>query len=338
MPEEALVLAKMALVVAGVLGLGVPVTMLCERRFGARLQRRFGPRDAGPRGVLQPLADLVKLMARQQPVRGMEANLAPILALVSVLMVFAAIPFGESIAWAGRVHAAQAVDLGLLYVLAALAVFFFAPLWGAWSTGDQRAILDGVRYVARQLGYLLCIGLSAVGVLLLSGSASLADIALSQTRYWGPLPLWNGWLQPLGCAVFALAGLCWAGRPPVESDPAFPGFGKRYDSGYGGGQLALWQLADHARLLAVACLVVALYGGGWHWPGWTEPGGGPLAADLAKIGVFAAKTLLALLALLWLRWSLPGLGLRRGQSLAWKVLLPLSLFNLVAVTWIATLR
>jgi len=84
-------------------------------------------------------------------------------------------------------------------------------------------------------------------------------------------------------------------------------------------------------------LAVALYGGGWHCPGWAEPGVGGLGADLAKVGIFAAKTALALLALLWLRWSLPGLGLRRGQSLAWKVLLPLSLVNLAAVTWIATL-
>ena len=101
--------------------------------------------------------------------------------------------------------------------------------------------------------------------------------------------------------------------------------------------MALWQLAGHARLLAVACLAVALYGGGWHCPGWAEPGVGGLGADLAKVGISAAKTALALLALLWLRWSLPGLGLRRGQSLAWKVLLPLSLVNLAAVTWIATL-
>jgi len=103
------------------------------------------------------------------------------------------------------------------------------------------------------------------------------------------------------------------------------------------GPVALWQLADHARLLAVACLALALCGGGWHCPGWAEPGVGGLGADLAKVGIFAAKTALVLLALLWLCWSLPGLGLRRGQSLAWKVLLPLSLVNLAAVTWIATL-
>jgi NADH-quinone oxidoreductase subunit H len=335
MLQEAQVLVKVALILSGVLCCGVPATMLCQRRFGARLQRRYGPRAAGPRGVLQPLADLVKLMARQQP--GSANVLAPVLGLVAALMVFAAIPFGENITWAGQMHAVQVADPGLLYVLAVLVLFFFAPLWGGWSAGDQRSLLDGVRHAARQLGYLLCIGLSAVGILLLSGSASLADIVQAQARSWGPLPLWNGWLQPLGCVVFAVAGLCWAGLPPLESDRAATGFGARYDSAYGGGPLALWQLADHARLLAVACLAVALYGGGWHCPGWAEPGVGGLGADLAKVGIFAAKTALALLALLWLRWSLPGLGLRRGQSLAWKVLLPLSLVNLAAVTWIATL-
>ena len=149
--------------------------------------------------------------------------------------------------------------------------------------------------------------------------------------------MWNGWLQPLGCVVFAVAGLSWAGLPPLESDRAATGFGARCDSAYGCGPVALWQLADHARLLAVACLALALCGGGWHCPGWAEPGVGGLGADLAKVGIFAAKTALVLLALLWLCWSLPCLGLRRGQSLAWKVLLPLSLVNLAAVTWIATL-
>lgn len=339
MQEQALLMARAALVLLAILAVGVPMTMLCERRFGARLQRRFGPRVAGPRGVLQPLADLIKLMGRQQPAsnRRMQAVIAPLAAFIAALLVFVAIPFGESFSLAGQIIAGPVADLGILGVLATLAAFFLWPLWGAWSSGDHRALLSGVRYVARQLGYLLCIGLSAVGVLLLSASVSLADIVLVQTGSWGLLPLWNFWLQPLGCVVFMISGLAWAGRPPVESDAGLAGIESSYDSGYGGGTLALWQLADHARLLAIACLVVALYGGGWHWPGLAEPGGGPLVNDLVKVGVFVAKTWLALLLLLWLRWSLPGLGLRRGQNLAWKVLLPLSLINIAATIAVVAL-
>jgi len=338
--EQALVLAKTVLILVGVLGLGVPATMLCERRFGARLQSRFGSRAAGPGGVLQPFADLFKLLARQQavPARRIEVVLAPLGSLVAVLLVFAAIPFGQSCPLGGRVYTLQVADPGLLYVLAAMAFFFFGPLWGAWSAGDQRALLGGVRYVAGQLGYLLCTGLSVAGVLLLNGTVSLADIVLAQTATWGPLPLWNGWLSPLGCVVFMVAGLAWAGRPPIESDPAFVGIGTEYGSGYGGGQLALWQLADHARLLAIASLVVVLYAGGWHWPDFAEPGPGSLLDGLAKVGVFAAKTLVVLLLLLWVRWSFPGLGPGRGRTLPWQVLLPLSLINLVAAIWITTLR
>ena len=337
MREETLVMAQAAVVLLLILGIGVPMTMLCERRFAARLQRRVGPREAGPRGVLQPLADLIKLMGRQQvrSDRQAEALLAPIGALIAALALFAAVPFGESFLLAGQIQPGQVADIGIVGVLALLAVFFFWPLWGAYSAGDHRALLGGVGYIARQLGYFLCIGLSAASVLLLSASASLADIALAQTRSWGPLPMWNFWLQPLGCAVFMLAGLAWAGRPPVEPDAGLAGVGSGYDSGYGGGPLALWQLAGHAQLLAIACLVVTLYGGGWHWPGLAEPGSGPLANDLVKVGVFAAKTALALLLLLWLRWSLPALGLRRGQRLVWKVLLPLSLINLVATVGLA---
>ncbi|HIL07765.1 MAG TPA: NADH-quinone oxidoreductase subunit H [Candidatus Latescibacteria bacterium] len=340
MQEEMLLIAKAALVLLLSLGVGVPVTMLCERRLGARLQRRFGPRDAGPRGVLQPFADLIKLMGRQQVRSGRraEALWAPIGALLTSLLLFATIPFGEGFSLAGQVYAGHVADIGLIGVLGVLAAFLFWPLCGAYSTGDHRALLSGVGYVSRQLAYLLCIGLSVAGVLLSSASVSLAEITLAQTRAWGGWPLWNIGLQPLGCAVFMVAGLTWAGRPPIEADAGLAGIEGAYYSGYGGGSLALWQIADHARLLAIACLTVALYGGGWHWPGLAEPGSGPLANDLVKAGIFAAKTLLALWILLWMRWSLPEVGLRRRQRLAWKVLLPMSLVNLgVTVCVIALL-
>ena len=154
---------------------------------------------------------LVKLMARQQP--GSANVLAPVLGLVAALMVFAAIPFGENITWAGQMHAVQVADPGLLYVLAVLVLFFFAPLWGGWSAGDQRSLLDGVRHAARQLGYLLCIGLSAVGILLLSGSASLADIVQAQARSCGRCLCGMG-----GCSLWAV----WFSPSPGSVGPAMP--------------------------------------------------------------------------------------------------------------------
>ncbi len=339
MQEVAVVVAKTALLILGVLGVGVPATMLCERRLGARMQRRFGPRAAGPRGVLQPLADVVKLMGRQSSKSGRrtEALWAPIGSLVTSLLLFVAIPFGENFLLAGKIYSGQIADIGLIGVLAVLAAFLFWPLWGCYSAGDHRALLSGVGYVGRQLAYLLCMGFAVSGVLLLSASLSLTDITLSQTRYWGGMPLWNFWLQPLGCVVFLVAGLAWAGRPPIEVDVGLAGIEAHYTSGYRGGPLALWQLAEHARLLAMACLAVVLYGGGWHWPGLAESGSGPLANDLVKVAVFVAKASLALLLLLWLRWSLPGLGFRSRERLAWKVLLPLSLINFTATVGVAAL-
>jgi NADH-quinone oxidoreductase subunit H len=282
---------------------------------------------------------MVKLLARQQTSseHGAEAVLAPIYSTVAALLLFAAIPFGEIITLEGQAYRVQVADPGLLYVLAVLSLSFFGPLWGAWIGGDQRALLGGVAYVSRQLGYLLSLGFALAGVVLVSGSVYMEEIIWAQTQSWGPLPLWNAWLQPLGCAVFLCAGLAWAGRPPFEADAGFSGIAPAHNSGYGGGSLALLQLADHARLLAIACLAVALYGGGWHLPGFAESGHGGFGAELAKVGVFAAKTFLALLLLLWVRWSTPGLGLWQGRFWAWKILLPLSLLNLVATAWVATL-
>lgn len=340
-PDLIASVCKVVVVLGVVLGLWVPWLSLTERRFGAALQKRYGPHRAGPGGLLQPLADGLKLLAKrdERPANadGVAYALAPLIALVPTLAIFAAIPFGETLTVGGQTFALQVADLELIYVLAMGGIASTAGLLAGWSTGDRFAAVGGLRFIAQQAGFGLCLGLALVGVCLLDGSLHLGEIVLAQTGALGPLPRWNMWFQPLGFLVFLVCILAWSGRRPFDTGIAPEELAAGYRAGYGGVRFALLAVADQARLIAGAALAVTLYGGGWHLPLATIPGAGPPWMDLLKIAIFGIKVGLLLVFCIWVRWSLPRLRYDQTMRLAWKILLPLSLLNVIGTGLIAGL-
>ncbi len=210
-------------------------------------------------------------------------------------------------------------------------------LLAGWGTGDRFAAVGGLRSIAQQASFGLCLGLALVGVVLIDGSLYLGDIVLAQTGALGPLPRWNIWIQPLGFLTFLVCVLAWSGKRPFDMGIAPEELAAGYRAGYGGVRFALLIVADQARLIAGAALAVTLYGGGWHLPLVTIPGAGPPWMDLLKIAIFAIKVGLLLIFFIWVRWSLPRLRYDQMMRLAWKVLLPLSLLNIVGTGLIAGL-
>jgi len=312
---------KIAVALGVVLGLGVPCLGLAERRLSAAMQGR-----AGPRRWLQPLADGVKLLVKEEPVPPAADRpayaLAPVAALVPALAILAAIPFGDTVTVMGRTFKVQiaALDAGAVYVLAASGMGVYAALLAGWGSGDKFAALGGLRAVAQQVSFSACLGLALVGVFLVHGSLRLDEIVLEQAQ-----GRWNLWRQPLGFVIFLIGILAW-GRP-FDLDTGAGELVAGWRSRYGGVKFALLAAADRARLIAGAALVVALYGGGWNLPYVTAPGPGPQWMDLVKVATFGLKVALLLVFLVWVRWSLPRLRYDQAMRLAWKRLLPLAALN-----------
>ncbi len=326
-----------------VVGVALPYIYLLDRRLGAFAQGRLGPNRVGPGGLGQPWADVLKLLfkgdVRPRDRDGFLHAWAPLAALLPALMIFAAIPFGESIAIGGRHVGLQVVDLdvGVLYVLALAALAGYGALMAGWSVNEKYALLGGLRAVDQRLGYGLTLGLALVGVLALSGSSRLSEVVLAQTSMVGPLPCWNFWRQPLGLIVFVVAWLAQIDRAPFGLGAAASEVGGGFLAHYSGARRLLFQWAEYAYLLAGAALVVVLYGGGWHLPYIATVGVESLWGELLKIAVFAGKTACVLVAALWVRWVLPQFHRDQVARLNKRILLPVALFNVLGTAWIMAL-
>ena len=331
---------KSAILLALIAGLGVPYLYLLDRRLGARILGRLGPNRVGPAGLGQPWADVLKMLFKGdvRPVGrdGPLYMLAPLVAALPALMIFAVIPFGQGWLAEGRYVRLQIVDLnvGAFYVLALAALSGYGALMAGWSADDKYALLGGLRAVAQRLGSTLALGLALAGVLALSGSARLSDVVLAQTQMLGPLPCWNAWRQPLGLCVFAVAWLAQIDRAPFGSGIAECEVGGGFLAHYSGARLVLFQLAEYVYLIAGAALLVTFYGGGWHLPFVATPGPGSLWGELAKLAVCSAKIACVLIAALWVRWTLPRLQAEQIARLHRRFLLPAALLNLIGTAWI----
>ena len=310
-----------AIAKAGVLLLAVftigAYTILAERRILARMQARVGPDRVGPAGLLQPLAEVLKLLFKED-VRPLGADpwlhfLAPLITLVPVVLVFAVVPLTPDWRLAD-------LNIGYLYVAAISSIGVYGVMLGGWSANSKYSLMGGLRSTAQLISYELAQGIAALGVVAATGSLSLVKIVEAQF----PVPF--AVVQPVGFVVYVLAGLAEASRAPFDLPEAEQELGAGYHTEYSAFRFAFFMLSEYLHALIAAALITTLFLGGW-WPF----GGGPLGA-----GAFALKVALVMFAFVWLRASLPRVRYDRLMAFGWKVLLPLSLANLALVAiWVA---
>jgi len=294
-------------------------TILAERRIIARMQARLGPNRVGPFGMFQPLADVIKLLTKEE-IRSAGASrwlhvVTPILTLVPVMLVFAVIPAGPSL------HLAD-VSIGYLFVAAVSSIGVYGVVLGGWSSNSKYALLGGLRSSAQLISYELAQGLAALGVIAATGSLSLVRIVEAQF----PLPF--AIVQPIGFLVFVIASIAEASRAPFDLPEAEQELGAGYHTEYSSFRFALFQLAEYVHVLAAAALIAVLFLGGW-WPfdgGWLG------------VAAFAAKMALFIFLFIWLRATTPRVRYDRLMVFAWKVLIPAALVNLLVVSLWVVLR
>jgi NADH-quinone oxidoreductase subunit H len=298
----------------------VPIVLLAERKLLGRFQHRYGPNRVGPFGILQPMADIGKLIFKQQfrprTAVGWLFAIAPAISMMTAVATIAIIPFSNVVDIFGTDVGLYGVDpsVGILFAFAFGAIAFYGVVLGGWASGSKYSFLGSMRGAAQLISYEVAQGLALVGVIMMAGSLSLTEIVEAQTGLWYIVP------QFVGFIVFLVAGFAETNRPPFDLPEADAELVGGYNTEYGGGRFAAYFAAEYLNIIVVSAITATLFLGGWQLP-WVDP---PTWVDPI---VVLAKTLILVWFFFWVRATLPRLRYDQLMSLGWKVFLPLATLN-----------
>ena len=311
-----ILIAKLGVVLLVLLLLAAYLVWL-ERKFLARLQIRYGPNRAGKFGLLQPIADTIKMLTKEDIVPAAADRfiflLAPAVVATTALMMFAVVPFGSSLTLFGEKVPLVISDLnvGLLYVFALSSLGVYGVAMGGWASNSKYSLLGGIRGAAQMISYELALGLSLVPIVMLADSFSIVEIVKAQEKY--PFIL----VQPFAFVIFMISAMAESKRIPFDMPEAENELGAGYHTEYSGIRFGLFFLGEYVHLQVLGALVAVLFLGGWRGPIWPPP-----VWLLIKI-IFVA------LVMIWVRGTLPRLRYDQLMALGWKVLVPLALINIM---------
>ncbi|MGB9695835.1 MAG: NADH-quinone oxidoreductase subunit NuoH [Ignavibacteria bacterium] len=316
----------------------VAYTVYVERRFSAFVQNRLGPNRVGPAGLLQPIVDAVKLLMKEDIVPE-KANkivhaIAPGISIVVALSTFAVIPFGDRIIIAGKEIKLQIADVnvGILYILALVSLGVYGITLSGWASNSKYSLLGGLRSSAQMISYELSMGLSILGVVLINGSFELDTIVQNQYGW-----KWNILLQPIGFLTFLVASFAETNRTPFDLPEAEQELVGGYHTEYSSMKFALFFLAEYANVIVSSAVITTLYLGGWQFPYLQTFGLGDMWVSIIQILTFVIKVTLMVLFFIWIRWTIPRFRFDQLMYLGWKIMLPISLINLIVTAIIVYL-
>ncbi|HXT61407.1 MAG TPA: NADH-quinone oxidoreductase subunit NuoH [Pyrinomonadaceae bacterium] len=307
----------------------VAYTVLAERRVLGFIQGRLGPNRVGPGGFLQPLADLLKFIFKEDIVPDKSTRfvyfLAPIIATVAALMTMVVYPFGPDVnlPLLGTVRMViTRFDVALLYVLGVTSVGVYGIALAGWSSNNKYSLMGGLRSAAQMISYELALGLGLIGVVLQSGTLDLQSIVEQQAGHLG-ISGWNLiWVQPLGFIIYLIAAIAETNRVPFDLPEAETELVAGFHTEYSAMKFALFFLAEYVNMFTVSMLATTLFLGGWN---------GPFVHKLPWLGVFyfLGKVVLFLFLYIWLRGTLPRFRFDQLMTFGWKYLVPAAMVNIV---------
>src|SRR5438445_3877899 len=306
------------------------IMVYVERKVAASLQQRMGPYLVGPKGLLQPLADVVKLMFKEE-LRPRAADallfaLAPIISATAAFAAFAVVPFGAETTFFGLLNdpiklQVSDVNVAVLVIFAVASMGVYGIVLAGWSSNSKYSLLGGLRSSAQMISYELSYGLTLAAVLLIGNSLSLTDLVNRQAGTWlGFIPRWFIFLQPLGFFIYMTAGIAETNRAPFDFPEAEQELVAGYHTEYSSMSFAMFFLAEYVNMVTVSAVATDLFLGGWHGPFLTESPGWIWL--LVKVGAI-------LFFYVWMRWTLPRYRYDQLMRFGWKILLPVAVINLL---------
>jgi len=341
----ALVLVIKIVIVLHIFLIGAAYVVLLERKVSAWIQNRVGPNRAGWRGSLQSFADVLKLVLKEDIVPA-QANkafhlLAPVISIAIALSVWALIPFAAPFVMGDTVvnpMIAPDVNVGILILLALSSLGVYGITLAGWASNNKYSLLGGLRSSAQMISYELSMGLSLIGMMLIMGSVNVSEIVSQQQGYWfGFLPRWNVFVQPIGFVIFLVAAFAETNRAPFDLAEAEPELVGGFHTEYSGLKFGLFFLAEYGNVILMSALISTLFFGGYGAP-WIQDitffKENPLLLALAQFGSLFLKTLFFVFFFIWVRWSVPRFRYDQLMNLGWRVMFPLALANVVATALI----
>ena len=319
MIESTLVLIVKSIVIFAFVLTMVPLILLLERKLLGRFQSRIGPNRVGPYGLLQPMADVLKLLSKERStpetaVPWMFA-LAPVISILTAVATLAVVPFGPRDAWGGDVGLYGIdVPIALLYFFAFGSLGFYGLVLGGWASGSKYSFLGAMRSAAQLISFEVALGLSLLGVAMTAGSLSIVDIVEAQGDMWYVVP------QFVGFCVFLVAGFAESARPPFDLPESEAELVAGYNTEFGGMRFGSFFMAEYIEVVVISAIAAACFLGGWHGPG--PEALGPLWMLL--------KLMLGVVFFIWARASFPRLRYDHLMAFGWKVLLPVATLNVLA--------
>ena len=311
-----MVIKSLVLILA--LLLGFALLTYYERRVLARFQSRLGPNRAGPEGLLQPVADAVKLIFKEEAIPAQAYKiifiLAPIITMVPALAIVAVIPWGDTVMMFGNEISLTIsdVNVGVLYIMSVASIAVYGVVLAGWASNNKYAMMGGLRATAQMISYELALGLAFVAVVLLADSMQISKMIEAQKS------MWFFFIQPVGTIVFMIATLAELNRSPFDMPEAEQELSSGFNIEYSGMKFALFYMAEYTKMISISSIVATLFFGGYLGPGVERfPWLGPLYLFI--------KILVFLFGMIWIRASWPRIRYDRLMAFGWKILLPLSL-------------
>ena len=310
-----------------------------ERKVCAFMQNRVGPNRVGPVGSLQVLADGLKFIMKEEFVPKYADKalfiMAPAIGMIAALLSFAVVPFGATdnpsepnYATNYQFIIAKNIDIGILFVFAISSLTVYSIILGGWASNNKYSLIGGLRSSAQIISYEIPLGLSVLGVFLICGSLNLEKIIWRQAE--GGFAAWNIWYQPLAFVIFLVSAFAECNRLPFDLPETEQELVGGYHTEYNAIKLAFFLAGEYVHMITTSFLMVILFFGGWHFP-WIADTDSPW---ILKTLVFLVKMPMFILFYMLVRWTIPRFRFDQLMSLAWKVLIPMALINLVAVMFV----
>ena len=322
------------ILIGGIVSLAMVVAMYstyAERKIAAVLQDRVGPDRAGPFGILQPLADGLKLFMKEEIIPTLSSKflfiLGPMLAMITALLTSAVIPWGSPIEIGGRIVSLQVSDIniGILYVFGVVSIGVYGIMIGGWASNNKFSLIAAIRGASQMISYELAMGLSLIAVLFLSGSLRMSVIVSEQIA--------NGWniiYQPLGFLIFFVCALAECNRTPFDLPEAENELNFGYHQEYSSMKLGFYLFAEYINMFISSVVMATLFFGGYDIPFVNEAAwGNHWWVGLIGFSVLMAKATFFIFLFMWIRWTIPRFRYDQLMNLGWKGLLPLALLNMV---------
>ena len=332
--DSAFIIEKSVLifVVFGITMIMAMYSTWAERKVAAFLQDRVGPNRAGWGGLLQPLADGMKLFAKEEFEPDTKNRflffVGPAIAMSTALMTSAVIPWGDKLHIFGRDVILQATDIdgSLLYIFAIVSIGVYGIMIGGWASNNKFSLMGAVRAASQMVSYEVAMGLSVIALIMMTGTLSLKEISVQQAGM-----NWNVFYQPVGFLIFLICAFAETNRTPFDLAECESELIGGYHTEYSSMKMGFYLFAEYANMFISSTILAVLYFGGYNYPGmqWMVDNVGVNTANILGIGVLFIKICCFIFFYMWIRWTIPRFRYDQLMNLGWKILIPLSIINIV---------